>query len=146
MGYSDGRACSQWDRHAWDGAPVIGGACKVRVRGDDSELERGNLSPTLSWNPAQAMYSAANMLTELEAAYTSTSMTVHPPSLASVLASGGGVVADIVPSIDGFAYSLRLPALRTLDNATFLVLSTWDMPQITRTTHTLRSYSSLGVC
>lgn len=104
----------------------------------------------LSWNLAQAMYGAANMLTELEAAYTSTSMTVHPPSLASVLESGGGVVADIVPSIDGFAYSLWLPALRTLkatlDNGTFLVLSTWDMPQITRTAHTLRSYSSLGVC
>ena len=38
-------------------------------------------------------------------------------------------------SIDGFMYSILLPALRslkvTLDNATFMVLSTWNMPLLT---------------
>lgn len=112
----------------------VGGACEVARRGGDAfPLAR----PMLSKNPALAMYGAANMLTELEAAYTSTSMTVHPPALAAAAlpASVGGLEEEVGLSVDGFAYSLRLPALRTLkatlDNATFLVLSTWDMPQIT---------------
>ncbi|KAF8186714.1 hypothetical protein BJ912DRAFT_1042950 [Pholiota molesta] len=104
----------------------VGGACEVGRRG-------GAMPPTLSRNPAQAMYGAANMLTELEAAYTSTSTTVHAPSLASLPTTLGS--EEPILSVDGFTFALRLPALKTLkatlDNATFLVLSTWDMPQLT---------------
>ncbi|KAF9548962.1 hypothetical protein CPC08DRAFT_615557, partial [Agrocybe pediades] len=43
--------------------------------------------------------------------------------------------SDSSSSIDGFAYTLSLPALLslkvTLDDATFSVLSTWDMPTLT---------------
>ncbi|KAF8155096.1 hypothetical protein BJ912DRAFT_460225 [Pholiota molesta] len=104
----------------------VGGACEVGRR-------VGTVLPTLSRNPAQAMYGAANMLTELEAAYTSTSTTVHAPALASLPTTPGS--GEPILSVEGFAFALRLPALKTLkatlDNATFLVLSTWDMPQLT---------------
>ncbi|KAF9473823.1 hypothetical protein BDN70DRAFT_885493 [Pholiota conissans] len=92
----------------------------------------GGLTMSLAKNPAQGIYGAANMLTQLEAAYTSTSVTAaYPPSVASLSLSDGG---EPITSIDGFAFALSLPSLRalkaTLDDATFVVLSTWDMPSL----------------
>ncbi|PPQ91749.1 hypothetical protein CVT25_013239 [Psilocybe cyanescens] len=75
---------------------------------------------------------SAMKLTELTARYTTT-WTYR--DLSDLACSATPSVA-VEPSIDGFTYMLVLPSLCslkvTLDNATFSVLFSWDMPCLTR--------------
>ncbi|KAF5312943.1 hypothetical protein D9619_003833 [Psilocybe cf. subviscida] len=82
-------------------------------------------------NPAVGVYGAANMLTELEAQFTTTTTTACTDPMASTATSIGVISGLVSGDID----VLSLPSLRslkaTLDQATFKVLATWDMPVLT---------------
>lgn len=101
-------------------------------------------SSIVSKNPAASLYGAANMLTSLEATLTTTT-TVSTSDLLHPTTSAAG---DLTMSIDGFVYALCLPSLTslkaTLDNATFHVLSTWDMPLLTHLSILSADFSYAG--
>ncbi|KDR67440.1 hypothetical protein GALMADRAFT_161673 [Galerina marginata CBS 339.88] len=92
-----------------------------RGRGFGGRRDALSLSGSLVGVPG-----SSSLLTELTADYTTTT-TISSASLSSP--------NPIEPSIDGQTYTLHLPSLRslkvTLDNATFTVLSLWDMPRLT---------------
>lgn len=126
---------------------AVGGASSATlVESTGSRGERDSVTDIrvpLTKNPSVGMYGAANLLTSLEASFTQTTTTV------STLACP---VIDPLQaptlSIDGFACTLTLPALRslkaTLDNATFHILSMWDMPVLTHLSVLSADFSYAG--
>ncbi|PPQ76433.1 hypothetical protein CVT26_013003 [Gymnopilus dilepis] len=116
---------------------------RARARANTGRSRRGGGSRAASWieNPQAAgtssrpvsfsglgVVGASSLLTELRADFTTTTTTTTYSSSSSISSLNDPSIMDTSSS----PYSLTLPNLRslkaTLDNATFFVLSTWDMP------------------
>ncbi|PPQ83148.1 hypothetical protein CVT25_005391 [Psilocybe cyanescens] len=115
---------------AWGVSP----AGEVGEEGQQDTEWRERRGGTLSVRTPLSSGVSAMKLTQLTARYTTTRTYRSSAALSDLPCSTSPSLA-IEPSIDGFTYTLVLPSLRslkvTLDNATFSVLSSWDMPRLT---------------